>query len=167
MYCLKKNRNNKNAREIAKKMSCVYGQGVIIDCQAWNCFSYFRSVDTSLRDDTWLGRSSVLNWDTLRELVECNPRKSTWELAVDLSTPQFTIYNNLQKIGKANRRDVRFPYTVSEKITKLKCSVRQVFFQEKEINRFSRISLQVMENGFLKTMFYAKGSELMGMISVT
>ena len=44
-------KNNKNTREIAKKICSVYGDGVITDCQVWNLFSRFRSGDVSLRDD--------------------------------------------------------------------------------------------------------------------
>ena len=40
----------------------------------------------SLRDEPRTGCLSDFNQDALRELVEHNPHKSTWELALDLNT---------------------------------------------------------------------------------
>ena len=99
-------KNNKNATETAKKICSVYGQGVITDRQVRNWFSKFRSGDTSLRDEPRPGRSSDLDQDALRELVECNPRKSTRELALDLNTSQSTICRHLKKIGKVSKLGV-------------------------------------------------------------
>ena len=44
----------------------------------------------SLRDEPRPGHSSDLSQDTLRELEECNPRRSTRELGLDLHTFQST-----------------------------------------------------------------------------
>ena len=87
-------KNNINATETAKKNSnaYVYVLSVITDHKVPNWFSKFPSEDTSLRDEPRLGRSSDLDEDILRELVECNPRKSSRELAFELNTSQSTIY---------------------------------------------------------------------------
>ena len=47
-----------------------------------------------------------LDQDALRELVECRPRLSTLELALDLNTSQFTICRHLKKIGKLSKMAV-------------------------------------------------------------
>ena len=76
-------KNIKNATETAKKISCIYCQGVIT--VLWNWCSMFRSGDTSLRDELRLGRSSDLDQATLKELVEYNLRNNTWELVLDIN----------------------------------------------------------------------------------
>ena len=76
LVMLRKIKNNKNATKTAKKISSVYGQGIITDHQFQICFLKFRSGDTSLRDQPRPKRSSDLGQDTLRELVEYNLRKS-------------------------------------------------------------------------------------------
>ena len=90
-------KNNKNATETAKKISSVYGKDVIIDCQVRNWFSKIFSGDTSLRDEFRPRRSSDLNQDSLRELVEYNPCKSTRELALNLNASLSTIWRHLEK----------------------------------------------------------------------
>ena len=46
-------------------------------CQVQNLFSKFRSGDMSLRDQLRSRRSSDLDQKALKELIECNPLKST------------------------------------------------------------------------------------------
>ena len=60
--------------------------------QVQNWFLKFCSEDTLLR-----------NQDTFRELVECNLRKSTQELALDLNISQSTICCHFKKIGKKSK----------------------------------------------------------------
>ena len=97
-------KNNKIATETDKKISSVYGQGVIIDRPGRNWFSKFRSGDMPLKDKSWPERSSDLNQDDLREFVECNPRKNTLELVLDLNTSQSTICFHMKKIGKESMK---------------------------------------------------------------
>ena len=70
-------------------------------------FQYFLLFYISLRDEPRLGHSSDCDQDALRELVEWNLRKSTWELALDLNTSQSTICRH--KLG------VWVPHTLREK----------------------------------------------------
>ena len=90
--------------------------------------------------------------DALRELMECNPYKSTQELALDLNTSQSTICPNLKKIGKMNKLSICIAHTPSEK------NKKQVFFQGREITCFPRILLQVRKNGSFMAMFNAKSN---------
>ena len=90
-------KNNKNSIEIAKKIFSVYGQGVMIDCQVRTWFSKFHSGDTLTRDEPQPGRSLDFDGDALRGLVECNPRRCTRELALDLNTSKSTMCCHLKK----------------------------------------------------------------------
>ena len=96
-------KNKKNATETAKKICNVYGQDIITDRQVRNWFAKFRSGDMSLKDERRPGRSSDLDEDALRELLESNPRKSTRELALVLNASQSTICRHLKKIEKVNK----------------------------------------------------------------
>ena len=94
-------RNNKNAKETAKKIYSVYNQGVITDCQVWKCFSKFHSGGILLKDEPKPGCSLKLSQSSQRELVECSPHKSTRELALNLNT--YTICRHLKKDKKSKQ----------------------------------------------------------------
>ena len=47
--------------------------------------------------------------------MKCNTHWSTWELALDLNTSQFTICCHLKKIGKMSKLGIWIPHTLSEK----------------------------------------------------
>ena len=125
-------KNNKNVSEVAEKISCVYGQRVIIDRQLRNWFLKFCSGDTSLRNE----RLSVLDQNTVRELAECNPRKSTRELAFDLNTSAICHHFKKMRANWAFGLLIFFVGRI-EKITYL---YWKVFFQCGIMSRFSRIS---------------------------
>ena len=72
-----------------------------------NWFSRFCSNNTSLRDKLRPGYLSKFNQDALRELVRCNPCKSTRELALNLSTS--TLFCLLEKIGKMSKLSIWLP----------------------------------------------------------
>ena len=108
-------KNNKNITEIVKNISCVYCQGVITDRQVQNWFSKFCSGDMSLWDEHRPGCSSDRHHNSLRELVECNPHKSTWELALDLNTSQSAIGCHFREIGKVNKLGIWVPHNLGEK----------------------------------------------------
>ena len=74
-------KNNKNTIETAKKISSVYGQGLLLIVKSMFC-----SNNISLRDEPRSGCLSDLNQDALRELLECNPHESTQELSLDCNT---------------------------------------------------------------------------------
>ena len=89
--CLREFKNNKNAAEIAKKISSIFDLGVIIVFQVLNWFSKFRYGLYVIER-----HSSDLDQYVLRELMECNQRKSIRELALDLNTSQCTICRHLK-----------------------------------------------------------------------
>ena len=61
-------KNNKNAKETTKRMSCVYSLGVITDCQVWIWLSKFNSGDMSLSDDPRPRHWSDLDKDTFKRI---------------------------------------------------------------------------------------------------
>ena len=67
--------NNENVTKTAKKISSVYGQGVITDGQVQNWFTMFPSGDILLRDEQ--KSLSDVDQNALRELMKCNLCKCT------------------------------------------------------------------------------------------
>ena len=150
-------KNNKNAIETAKKICSVCARKVITDCQVQNWFSKFHSGDTSLRHDPRPGRSSHLDPDALRKVTECNPHKSTQEFALDLNTSQSTLCLYMKNYRKVSKLAVWVPQAQS-KTNKEDC----IYIG---MTSFSKISLQVMKNGYFIAMINAKGNGLQGWIS--
>ena len=98
--------------------------------------------DSSLRDEPRPGNSSDLDQDSLRELLQCNQRKSTPELALDLNTSQSTICCHLKKEMKSEQAGyLGSSYSLLKDL--IAYLLLQVFFQGREMNHFSRISLQM------------------------
>ena len=97
-------KNNKNTTtETAKKICSVHGQGVITYCWVRNQFSKFPSGDTSWKMNPRRERLSDLNQDALKELVECNPQKSSQESVPDFNTSKSTICCHLKKNRKSEQ----------------------------------------------------------------
>jgi len=58
-------------------------------------FTRFRSGDTSLEEDEGRGRPSLVDNDHLKELVEENPRTTTYNLALVLDVDATTVLRHL------------------------------------------------------------------------
>ena len=85
-----------------RKFTLFMGKVSLLTSNSRTGFQSFVQV-ISLRNEPRLGRSSDHDQNALRELEECNPRKSSRELKLDFSTPQSTICRYLKKkIGKMN-----------------------------------------------------------------
>ena len=77
---------NKKATETTKKISNVDGQGVITEWKPVLDLAKFHSGNTLLKTEHRPGYSLNLDQVPLRELVECNPLKSTQKLALYFNT---------------------------------------------------------------------------------
>ena len=78
LYYFKK---GKNATEMQKKISAVYGEGAVTDrtCQKW--FAKFHAADFSLEDAPWLGRPVEVDSDQIETLIENNQHYTTQVIA--------------------------------------------------------------------------------------
>ena len=151
----------KNNKNIAKKICSVCTQGVITDHQVRNWFSKFHSGDTALRDKLKPGCSLDLDQEALRDLVECNPLKSTQELVLNLNTFQSTICHHLKKTGKVSKLSAWFPHTLSEK-NKEDCIsiVTSLLLRQRNDLFLKNIITGDEKCVFFMTMFNIKGSLL-------
>ena len=70
------------------------------DRQVWKWFSMFRFDNTPWRNEPRPRRSSYLELEVLRELMECNTWKSTQEIALNINTSRSIICRHLKKNRK-------------------------------------------------------------------
>ena len=64
----------------------------------------FENGQTDLRRQEGSGRPTVIGNSTLKEVIECDPNKSTRELSHDLECSQSTITRHLHEIGKVKTK---------------------------------------------------------------
>ena len=67
-------------------------------------FQRFENGQTDLRIQEGSGRPTVIENSTLKEVIECDPNKSTRELSYDFECSQSMITRHLPKIGEVNRK---------------------------------------------------------------
>lgn len=104
----------RKAVETARDINDAFGPGTTNERTAQWWFKKFRSGDEGLEDEERSGRSSDVNNDQLRTLVEANPRTTVRELAEELGVTPVTISNHLQKIGKLKKLDKWVPHELNE-----------------------------------------------------
>ena len=83
------------------KISSVYSQCIFTGHHVKKWFSKFDYGDTSLGVEPKPRSSSDLDQDALRELVKCNPLKSTRKLALNLNITS----HNLQPLKKDRKNE--------------------------------------------------------------
>ena len=95
---------DRKAAETARDINEAFGPGTTTERTAQWWFKKFRGGDVSLEDDERSGRSSDIDNDQLRALVEANPRTTVRELASELDVTYTTIFNHLREIGKTKKK---------------------------------------------------------------
>ena len=106
--------------------------------QRW--FTRFRSGDTSLEEDEGRGRPSLVDNDHLKELVEENPRTTTYDLALVLDVDATTVLRHLRAIGKVKKLDSWVPHDLNEKQQSRRMEVASsLLLRNKECNFLDRI----------------------------
>ena len=78
LYYLKK---GKNATEMHKKISALYGEGAVTDRTCQNWFAKFRAGDFSLDEAPRLGRPVEVDSDQIKAIFENNQCYTTRERA--------------------------------------------------------------------------------------
>lgn len=103
-----------NATQATKTICSVYGEDAldVRTCQNW--FTRFRSGDFDLNDKEHTGRPIEANDELLEELLEEDPRRSTRDLAVEMSVSQTTVINRLRALGKVQKCGKWVPHKLSE-----------------------------------------------------
>ncbi len=105
---------NKNACQTTEIICFAYGSDALDlrTCQRW--FARFKDGNFDLSDWERSGRHVEADDDLLDEILEEDPRKSTRELAVELSLSQTTVCNRLKVLGKVLKVGKWVPHKLSE-----------------------------------------------------
>lgn len=104
----------KNATQATRAICSVYGDDAldVRTCQNW--FARFRAGDYDIEDKERAGRPIEANDALLEELLEQDPRRSSRQLASDMSVSHTTVLNRLQALGKVQRVGKWVPHKLSE-----------------------------------------------------
>ena len=78
-------RKGKNAVQARKKLYDVYGETSLTERQYQNWFACFRSGDFDLKDAPRSGRSTEVDGDKIKAMIESNRRSTTQEIAEKLN----------------------------------------------------------------------------------
>ncbi|GFW72105.1 HTH_48 domain-containing protein [Trichonephila clavipes] len=90
-------RKGKNAVQARKKLTDVYGEGVLTVRQCQNCFAEFRSGNFDVEDAPRSGRSVEADKDAIKALVDANRRITTQRnlcRRIDVCDSLFKRYEN-------------------------------------------------------------------------
>lgn len=102
-----------NATVATGNINAVYPNTLDVrKVQRW--FSKFQSGYIDLKDAPRSGRPSTIDLDSLKSIVESDPRQSLEEIAKAIGAPKSTVYDHLKEIGKALREGVWVPHQLSE-----------------------------------------------------
>ena len=90
-------KKDKNATEMQKMISAVYGEGAVTDqtCQKW--FAKFHAVDFSLDDTPWSGRPVEVDSDQIETLMENNQCSTMWGIADILKISKSIVMGENEK----------------------------------------------------------------------
>ncbi|KAK6764333.1 hypothetical protein RB195_024598 [Necator americanus] len=74
----------------------------------------FRAGNTSLEDEPHCSRPPILDNDLLKATVEADPRKTTGDIAKELSVDHTTVIRHLKQIGMSKKLDKCVPHELTE-----------------------------------------------------
>ncbi|GFV77007.1 histone-lysine N-methyltransferase SETMAR [Trichonephila clavipes] len=108
-------RKGKNAVQARKKLTDVYGEGVLTVRQCQNWFAKFRSGNFVVEDEPRSGRPVEADKDAIKALVDANRRITTREIGLRLNLSNSTVYDHLKGLGLSSKLDVWVPHVLTER----------------------------------------------------
>ena len=113
----------RKAAETARDINDAFGPGTTNGRVAQQWFKKFRNGDESLKDEDGCGRTTAVNNEHLKALIEADPRKTTREVAVELGVDHSIVIRHLKQIGKSKKLDKWVPHELNDnqKIVALRC----------------------------------------------
>ncbi|GFV65734.1 histone-lysine N-methyltransferase SETMAR [Trichonephila clavipes] len=115
LYIYKERRKGKNAVQARKKLTDVYGEGVLTvvrHCQNW--FAKFRSGNFDVEDAPRSGKPDEADKDAIKALVDANRRITTREIKLRLNLSNSTVYDHLKGLGLSSKLNVWVPHVLTE-----------------------------------------------------
>ncbi|GFX39242.1 histone-lysine N-methyltransferase SETMAR [Trichonephila clavipes] len=108
-------RKGKNDVQARKKLTDVYGEGVLTVRQCQNWFAKFRSGNFDVEDAPRSGRPVEADKDAIKALVDANRRITTREIGQRLNLSNSTVYDHLKGLGLSSKLDVWVPHVLTER----------------------------------------------------
>ncbi|XP_039762017.1 histone-lysine N-methyltransferase SETMAR-like [Pararge aegeria] len=108
-------RKGKNAVQARKKLTDVYGEGVLTVRQCQNWFAKFRSGNFDVEDAPRSGRPVEADKDAIKALVDANRRITTREIGERLNLSNSTVYGHLKGMDLTSKLDVWVPHVLTER----------------------------------------------------
>ncbi|GFV79187.1 histone-lysine N-methyltransferase SETMAR [Trichonephila clavipes] len=108
-------RKGKNAVQARKKLTDVYGEGLLTvrQCQKW--FAKFRSGNFDVEDAPRSGRPVEAEKEAIKALVDANRRITTREIGLRLNLSNSAVYDHLKGLGFSSKLDVWVPHVLTER----------------------------------------------------
>ena len=104
----------RKAAETARDINDAFGPGTTYKRVAQRWFKKFCNGDESLKDEDGRGRSTTVNSEHLKALIEADPRKTTGEVAVELEVDHSIIVCYLKQIRKSKKLDKWVPHELND-----------------------------------------------------
>jgi histone-lysine N-methyltransferase SETMAR len=98
------------AAETTRNINQAFGQGTVNEGTLQRWFKEFRNGDESLEDEEGRGRSSAIDDNQLRAVIEADPPKTTREVAEELNVDHSIVVRHLHQIGKSKKLDRWMPH---------------------------------------------------------
>ncbi|GFX50619.1 histone-lysine N-methyltransferase SETMAR [Trichonephila clavipes] len=98
-----------------KKLTNVYGEGVLTIRQCQNWFAKFRSGNFDVEDAPRSGRPFEADKDAIKALVDANRRITTREIGLRLNLSNSTVYDDLKGLELSSKLDVWVPHVLTER----------------------------------------------------
>ncbi|GFY08396.1 histone-lysine N-methyltransferase SETMAR [Trichonephila clavipes] len=92
-----------NAVQARKKLTDVYGEGVLTARQCQNWFAKFRSGNFDVEDAPRSGRPVKADKDAIKALVDANRRITTRQIGLRLNLSNSTVYDHLKGLGLSSK----------------------------------------------------------------
>ncbi|GFU33967.1 histone-lysine N-methyltransferase SETMAR [Trichonephila clavipes] len=108
LFYYKKGKNNVQVR---KKLTNVYGEGVLTVRQCQNWFAKFRSGNFDVEDAPRSGRPVEADKDA----IKANRRITTRDIEFRLNLSNSTVYAHLKGLGLSSKLDVWVPHVLTER----------------------------------------------------
>lgn len=129
-------RRGKKAAEAHKDICEVYGVDCLTERTCQNWFKKFRSGNFSLKDDQRSGRSSGVDDDQMKAIIESDRHITVREIADRLNVSHTTIEYRLKSLGIVKKLDIWVPHELKEIHLMQRINICDMHLKRNEIDPF-------------------------------
>ena len=108
----------------------------LIERQCQNLFARFHSGDFHLKDAPRSGRSTEVDDDKIKAMIENNRRSTARKIAEKLNISHTCVERNLKQLGYINKLDIWVPYKLNEIQLTKRIHIRDSLLKRNETDPF-------------------------------